>query len=132
MSSKDAILESEQNLIDNRERMSELKVKVEEIKLAMLTADEVYQRQLQQVAQMESEREQLAISKSKRRQAEIEAQLNRELEIQVARSRISEIESELDTRGKIVSGYSGRVLELSVGVGPVSYTHLTLPTIYSV
>ena len=119
LSSKDAILESEQNLIDNRERMSELKVKVEEIKLAMLTADEVYQRQLQQVAQMESEREQLAISKSKRRQAEIEAQLNRELEIQVARSRISEIESELDTRGKIVSGYSGRVLELSVGVGQI-------------
>lgn len=119
LSSKNDVLVAEQDVINNRERMSELMVRAEEIKLAVLGAEETYQRQLQQVTQMESDREQLAITKSKRQQAETEAQLNRELEIQVARNRISEIQSELDTRGRIISGYSGRVLELSVGVGQI-------------
>lgn len=119
LSSEQEILIAEQGLINNLERITELKVKAEEIKLTTLSADETYQRQLQQIMQMESDREKLAISKNKRHQSSTESQLDRELEVKLANRRIAEIQSELDNRGKIVSGYSGRVLGLSISAGQI-------------
>jgi HlyD family secretion protein len=119
LSSNDTVLNAKQRLIDNQVRTSELRLKRQEIELSAIQADESYQQQMQQVAEMESQLQELGIQESRTEQTGLETKSDRELQIQSIKNKISQLENELDTRGKIISEYSGRILELTMGEGQI-------------
>ena len=119
LSSNDIVLNAKQRLIDNQVRTSELNLKKQEIELSAIKADETYQQQMQQVADMQSQLQDLNIQESQKAQQGLESQSDRDLQIQSIQNKIAQLEQDLETRGQIISEHDGIILELTMGEGQI-------------
>ena len=117
--SDEAVLNVRQNYIDNQVQIADLGLQVNQSELSELQADEKYQQQMELVADLEFQLRGLEIRAAEIDQSRLESDSDTQLELQDVRGSIARYEEELRTSSRIVSEYSGRILEVTAAVGQI-------------
>jgi len=104
----DERLQAEQAFLDNQDKMAALQTELQQLD--------------GKVKQLESAAKRLALT-------DLEAATSRKNQIQELQSHMALLEVQLETNGQIISGYNGRILELTVHTGQVLQTGLRLGSI---
>jgi len=117
LSSEDQVLSARERLASNQLQAADLELRAQEIESSRLRAESEYRDQLNRIADLEGELQQVSIQEAELEQQRVEAQADRDLQVQEVRRNIERFEEELRTRGRILSEFTGRVLELNVASG---------------
>lgn len=119
LTSDDVVLEARQRVIDNELQGADLQVRLQELELKQLEAENAYQQQMDRVAELRSQLQELSIRENQLQQQAVETEADRALEIQELQRSIARLEEELRVRGSIVSEHTGRILEIAAGPGQI-------------
>ena len=117
LSSEDQVLSARERLSSNQLQAADLELRAQEIESRRLRAESEYRDQIERIADLEGELQQLAIQEAELEQQRVEAEADRTLQVSEVRRNIERFEEELRTRGRILSEFTGRVLELNVTSG---------------
>ena len=119
LSSNDTVLSAKQQMIDNQVKISELRLKIQEIELSRAKAEDTFQSQMRSVAEMRSQLQELSIRENESSQRQLESSSDRELRIQETQNQIDRLEKKLVNEGQIKSPSDGKILELSISKGQI-------------
>lgn len=117
LSSEDAVLNARRNYIDNKVQLADVELKMQEIELRQIEAEDTFVRQMDHVADLQSRLQELEIQAAQIDQEQLESTSDSELGIQEIQRKIARYERELQSKGQILSEYNGRLLEITAAVG---------------
>lgn len=110
---------AKRDFFDNRVKVADIQLRVHQTNILKIEARAEYQRQMNLVTEMQSKVEELDVRRKKIEQLLKEAQSESELRIQEIEDAIARYENQLETRGTIVSDYTGRIIEVTAAVGQI-------------
>ncbi len=114
---ENALLGARQQLIDNRVRLADLELNAHEVELRRLEAEREHRDQLHRVEELQARLHELEAEASEEMRAFEERTSDEELAIQQLEQEIARYRQQLETRGRLVSQYTGRVIEITGTVG---------------
>ena len=117
--SDEGVLEARLAYVNNQQQLSELELQIRDLDRLSLEAEQRYQERVDFIAGLETDLRALAIRGAEIDQQQLETASNTELEMQEVRGAITRYEEELATRGRMLSDYNGRILEVTVAVGQI-------------
>lgn len=119
LSSDDSVLAARQNLMNNQVQRSDLELKAQEIEVRRLENEQAYQAAVDRIEGYKSELQELEIREKELQQQELEASSDKEQRVLEIQRNIARLEQQLASRGRIVSDYAGKVLELTAAPGAI-------------
>ncbi len=119
LSSEDAVLNARQRMIDSQMQVANMELRAQEIELSQFRAESAYLEQLDEIAELQAQSQEIEVRRKQLEQQQMEADSDRELEIQEMRRNIDRLEQDLRGKGRIVSEYAGRVLEMNTSPGTI-------------
>jgi len=117
--SNDALLAVRQEYMNNQAQLAELDAQMRDMELQQLKADQAHQEQMDTVANLRTQLTQLDAKAKEIDQLHLETTSNSDLEIQEIERTIAKYEDDLKTKSRIISEYTGRVLEVTASVGQI-------------
>ncbi len=117
LSSEDAVVNSRRAFIENKLRLAELGVSLQGVELREIESEETYLEQLDRIADLGIQLQTLEIKEAEIDRRLLSGSLSSASEVEGIQRLITRLEGQLETRGRIVSEYSGRILEVTAAVG---------------
>ena len=119
LSSADIVVDSRRRWIENRLRLAELTVEMQEVRLREVQAREDFDRRMDVIADLRVQLQVLGVRDYEiNRRLETES-LSNESEIGEIIRRIARLSGQLESRGRVESEHRGRILEVTVSVGSI-------------
>jgi len=122
ISTQDALVEPQSDLIDNQLRLAELDVRGQEVDLREILAQEEYDSQLDLIQELRLRLEDLELKEMTITRHLRENELSSSSEREAIARRIDELQSRLERESRVVSPHAGRILEFTASPGE----HVTL------
>lgn len=117
MAKQQEVFDAQRESISHNVQLADLELRMHEIELKRIEAEGDYVRQTDLVADLEAELHELDILTSKIDLLQLETVSNSKLRIQELERSIDRIQNQLDTKGDILSEYTGRIVEVTAAVG---------------
>jgi HlyD family secretion protein len=117
--SSDLALSSEQEYIQNQQKISELKSQFKDLDVREAEQEKAYRDNISSISDLQSQLKQIDSRQATLAQQELESSTARKREIQELRREIAKLELQLSNNSQIISQHNGRILELTVSPGQV-------------
>jgi NHLM bacteriocin system secretion protein len=117
--SNDSLLSVHQEYINNQAQVGDLELQMRDLELQQLKAEQSYQEQMDLVANLRTQLTQLDAKSREIDQQHLETTSDSNLRVQDIEREIAKYEEDLRTKSRIVSEYTGRVLEVTTSVGQI-------------
>ena len=117
MATEDEVFDAQRESISYDVQLADLELRMHETGLKRIEAEGEYVRQTDLVADLQAELQELDVLTSKIDLLQLETVSDSKLRIQEIERNIARYEKQLNTKGAIVSEYSGRILEVTGAVG---------------
>jgi len=117
--SNDAVLAVRQNYIDNEAQIGDIELQMNDTRLQELRANETYEQQMELVADFRTQLAELDVKARQIEQQDIETASESDLQIQDIERTIARYEEDLKTKSRIITEYTGRILEVTSSVGQI-------------
>lgn len=119
LSSDDSVLAARQRLMDNQVQRSDLELRYQELELKRLENESAFQQSLDRIEDFKGQLQDLEIREKELQQQELETSVSSAQRIQEIERNIQRLETQLETRGQIISEHAGRILEITTGPGQI-------------
>lgn len=126
--SEDTALLAKQRWYTNRLGLADIEVKLQELELREIQSLEVYERQMDLIADLEIQRAQLELRRHEVSKALEEARIQRTTSAEEIQLTIDRLESLRSNQGQILSDNDGTVLEVTVSQGSMVTTGQRIAT----
>ena len=117
--SSDLALSSEQEYIQNQQKISELKSQFKDLDVREAEQEKAYRDNISGISDLQSQLKQIDSRQATLAQQELESSTARKRETQEVRREIAKLELQLSNNSQIISQHNGRILELTVSPGQV-------------
>lgn len=128
---EDTVLQTQQEYLNNQASISEAESQLKQLDVKEADAQRQYLENLNTVSKLKSELRELDSKQASSAQENLESSTTRQNQIQEVKRTIDRLERQLQTNSKIVSEYTGRILEISASQGQVLSPGVRLGTINS-
>ncbi|MEM7552726.1 MAG: NHLP bacteriocin system secretion protein [Cyanobacteria bacterium P01_A01_bin.84] len=116
---EDVLLDSRQDYQNNFASIDEAKSQLKQLDVKETETQQQYLSNLNEVKNIKSQLQELDSKKATIAQQDLEAVTNRKKEIQQVQLEITGLQQQINNNSKIISQYSGRILEITVNRGEV-------------
>lgn len=106
-------LDARRDLMEYKAASDDLKLRIQQIELSRIESDSLYERQMELVAELESEKQALDVAEQTSKQLFEEFKVDSGLSISKAEGNIKRIKDQLSTEGQVSSVWAGRVIEVT-------------------
>jgi HlyD family secretion protein len=118
--SNDALLNVRQEVMNNQAQIADIDAQVGDTELQQLRAEQAYQEQLDLIAELRTRSMQLDAKARGIEQTQMENTSDRDMQIQDLERTIMKYEEDLKTKSRIISEFTGRILEVTASVGQIA------------
>ncbi|KYC43090.1 NHLP bacteriocin system secretion protein [Scytonema hofmannii PCC 7110] len=127
--SDDTVLEARQQYLDSLANLDQAKSQLDKLGVQETETLEKYFQNLNEIKNYQAQIKELDSKLASSAEQDQSSTINRQKEIQEAKREIAQIEERLSTNSKIVSQYSGQVLEVTIAPGQVIDTGTRLGSV---
>jgi HlyD family secretion protein len=117
--SNDSLLSVRQEYMNNQAQVRDLELQMRDLELQQLKADQSYQEQLDLISNLRTQLTQLDAKSGEIDQQHLETRSDTDLRVQEVELEIAKYEEDLKTKSRIISEYTGRILEVTASVGQI-------------
>ncbi|MBW4509340.1 MAG: NHLP bacteriocin system secretion protein [Scytonematopsis contorta HA4267-MV1] len=117
--SSDLALSSEQEYIQNQQKISELQSQFKDLEVREAEQEKAYRENISSISDLQSQLKQIDSRQASIAQQDLESSTVRKREMQEVRREIARLELQLSNNSQIISQHNGRILELTVSPGQV-------------
>lgn len=114
---ENTLLGARQRLIDNQVRQADLELNAHEVELRRIEAEREYHQQLYRIEELQAQLQELDAEAAERARSYEVTDSDHELAVQQLEQEIARYQKQLESRGRIISRYTGRVIEITGTVG---------------
>lgn len=127
--SGDDALKAEQEYLQNREKIADIKSQLKELDVKDTETEKSYQQNLSSISDIQAQLQELDSKQASVAQQDLENATNRKKEIQEVKREIAKLSLQLGDSSQIISQHSGRILEITLTPGQVVNAGTRLATI---
>ena len=117
--SEDVLLQARQEFLDNTSNLDEVESQLAELDVKEANSLQQYLSNLNEVKNIQAQLQELNSKQANLTQQDLELTTNRQKEIQGVEREIAQLQQQIKTESRVISQYSGRILEITVNPGGV-------------
>lgn len=115
--SQDSLIEAQEKYMDQRTEIDEVQYKLKQLDVEEADARQKYLFNLNEINDIKAQLQELSSKKANIAQEDLETSINRQKEVQNTERKIANLQEQFKNDSRIVSQYSGRILEITVNSG---------------
>jgi HlyD family secretion protein len=115
----DVVFKAKQEYLDSQAKIDEAESQLKQLDVKEADAQRQYLQNLNQIKDFQSQLQDLDSKQASQAQQDLETSNNRKKEIEETKREIAKLEQQIGGHSRIISQYSGRVLEIAVAPGQV-------------
>jgi HlyD family secretion protein len=113
------LVNTERQYLDSVNQINELNIKLQDIQVQQVDLQRQYLQSLNTIDELNTKLQNVNSQLAKLAQEELEANITSDNNIEDVRRKIAQLEKEIEVKGKIISEYDGKVIELAVVPGQI-------------
>lgn len=117
--SEDTVLEAQQTFLDSIKKVADLEDQLKELEVKQIDAERSFRQNLNQIADGKAQLQELNTKEKSLVEQNLTASVNRQNQIQEVQRTIAQMELQLKSNSRIISRYSGRILEIMATPGQI-------------